>query len=129
MIVWVIAAGVVAYPAIIFCMDMRGVRVICLVAMAAALILVRRMRLLLRRLRRTTIGILLASWCWTACRWGACGTVCRDMSIADAAFAATALSVALRLLGVGLWLLGVCLWLLPVLLASALGKGGDGSQR
>jgi hypothetical protein len=48
------------------------------------------------------------------------------VSIADAALAATALSVALRLLRVCLWL---SVWLLAMLLAFLLSKGGDRSQR
>ena len=66
--------------------------------------------------------IFLASGRWAACSWGACRTVCRNVSIADAAFPATVLSV-------GLWLLCVCLRLLTTLLASLLGKGGDGCQQ
>ena len=49
MIVWVIAAGVVADPAVVFSVDMRGVRVIWLIAMAGPLTLIGRTRLLLRR--------------------------------------------------------------------------------
>jgi hypothetical protein len=48
--VGIVAACIVAYPTIIFCMDMRGVRVIWLIAMAGPLTLIGRTRLLLRRL-------------------------------------------------------------------------------
>ena len=59
---------------------------------------------------------------WTASCWGRSGTACRNVSIADAALAATVLSVALRLLC-------MCLWLLPALFASSLGKSRDRCQQ
>ena len=118
MIVRVIAARIVANPAVVFSMHVGSFRMTCLIVIPGVILF---RTPLLRRLR-TTIGILLAGWHRAAFGWCGRGAACRNVSIADAVFSAPVLSIALRLLC-------VCLHLLTVLLASALGQGGDRCQQ
>ena len=101
-----------------------------LVAIGAVLTLVRRTRWLALLWRLCWMArIFLAGGRWTGCSWGACRTMGRNVSIANAALTGTTLSIALWLLCVRLRLLCVCLGLLSALLTFVLGKGGDGCQQ
>jgi hypothetical protein len=118
MIVGIVAAGIMSYPAIIFSMDVGSLWVAFLIAEAGMPFF------LLRRtsgLPRATIGSLFAGGSGASVCRSARRTASRNVSIADSVFASAALSALGRLIAP--------LWLLTMLLSPCLGKSATGKCR
>ncbi len=123
MIVGIVASGVVSDPLIPFGVDVRGLRMVRLIAEGAPQIFLRRSRTAIGLGRRMCVSTVTTTGrrCRLRRSMNRSGTACENMSIANAAITATLL-----------WLLTALLFLLTALLVAArapLGESGKGQHQ